>query len=230
MGKDTGGQMSESTRLAVLLAIVGGFLEAYTFFCRGGVFANCQTGNLVMMTLCAAQGQWEKVLYYTVPVVAFFLGVLLTEYIRKCLPHYFNLHWRQIVVFLEFVCLAATSFIPQGRFDPVVTTIIAFVCSMQVDSFRKIHGSIFASTMCTGNLRSAADSLFVFLQTKDRNAAKQSMRYFLIVVMFMLGAVAGAVITNRFAEKAVWFCCIILCVVFFMMFINKNERIKADGN
>lgn len=227
MSKGTGRQMSESTRLAVLLAIVGGFLESYTFFCRGGVFANCQTGNLVMMALSASQGQWKKVLYYTVPVFAFFLGILLTEYIRKCLPCCFNLHWRQIVVFLEFVCLVVTSFIPHGRFDPVVTTIIAFVCSMQVESFRKIHGSIFASTMCTGNLRSAADNLFVFFQTKDKKAAKLSMRYFLIVIMFMLGAVVGAVITRRFSEKAVLFCCIILCVVFFMMFIDKdkNERI-----
>ncbi len=30
---------SESVHLGILLAIVGGFLDAYTFVCRGGVFA-----------------------------------------------------------------------------------------------------------------------------------------------------------------------------------------------
>ena len=57
-------QMSESLRLGILLAIVGGFLEAYTFFCRGGVFANCQTGNLVMFALSAADGNGADMILY----------------------------------------------------------------------------------------------------------------------------------------------------------------------
>ena len=32
-------QMSDTMRLGVLLAIAGGFLDAYTYLCRGGVFA-----------------------------------------------------------------------------------------------------------------------------------------------------------------------------------------------
>lgn len=34
-------QKSESFRLAVLLAIVGGFLDAYTYCCRDHVFSKC---------------------------------------------------------------------------------------------------------------------------------------------------------------------------------------------
>ena len=41
-------QMSETFRVGALLACVGGFLDAYTFLCRGGVFANAQTGNLAL--------------------------------------------------------------------------------------------------------------------------------------------------------------------------------------
>ena len=72
------GQVSESLRLGLLLAIVGGFLEAYTFLSRGGVFANCETGNLVMLALYLAQGQVLRALTYLPPILAFFIGVLLT--------------------------------------------------------------------------------------------------------------------------------------------------------
>ena len=42
------GQMSESLLLGVLLAVAGGFFDAYTYLCRGKVFANAQTGNIVL--------------------------------------------------------------------------------------------------------------------------------------------------------------------------------------
>ena len=39
----------ESLPLGLLLAAVGGFLDAFTFAGYGGVFANTQTGNIVLM-------------------------------------------------------------------------------------------------------------------------------------------------------------------------------------
>ena len=41
------GQMSESLLLGAMLAMAGGFFDAYTYLCRGKVFANAQTGNIV---------------------------------------------------------------------------------------------------------------------------------------------------------------------------------------
>ena len=41
------GQISESRRLAILLAVSGGFMDAYTYTFRGEVFANAQTGNII---------------------------------------------------------------------------------------------------------------------------------------------------------------------------------------
>ena len=45
---------SESYIVGVLLAIAGGFLDVYTYISRGGVFANAQTGNIVLLGICAA--------------------------------------------------------------------------------------------------------------------------------------------------------------------------------
>ena len=41
--------MSESFLVMGLLSVVGGYLDAYTYLCRGGVFANAQTGNIAAL-------------------------------------------------------------------------------------------------------------------------------------------------------------------------------------
>ena len=45
----------EMLRVGLCLAFTGGFLDAYTYLLRGGVFANAQTGNMVLMALYAAR-------------------------------------------------------------------------------------------------------------------------------------------------------------------------------
>ena len=42
-------QMSDSFRIGAILAAVGGFLDAYTYLARGQVFANAQSGNIVLL-------------------------------------------------------------------------------------------------------------------------------------------------------------------------------------
>ena len=41
-------QMSESLELGILLALSGGFMDAYSYVCRDQVFANAQTGNMLL--------------------------------------------------------------------------------------------------------------------------------------------------------------------------------------
>lgn len=53
-------QMSESLKIGVILAITGGFLDAYTFLSRGKVFANAQTGNIVLLGTNLFQGEYKK--------------------------------------------------------------------------------------------------------------------------------------------------------------------------
>ena len=69
-------QMSDSLTVGDLLAVVGGFLDAYTYLLRGHVFANAQTGNIVLLGLSAAQGEFLKASYYLLPILAFLCGVL----------------------------------------------------------------------------------------------------------------------------------------------------------
>ena len=58
----------------LLLAGAGGFLDAYTFVGRGGVFANAQTGNIVLLAVAAGERHWSAALLHVPPILAFMLG------------------------------------------------------------------------------------------------------------------------------------------------------------
>ena len=73
----------ETFRVAALLAVIGGFLDAYTYILRGGVFANAQTGNIVLLGVHMADKDYRQALYYVVPIIAFSLGVFITEVLKK---------------------------------------------------------------------------------------------------------------------------------------------------
>ena len=62
------GQISESRRLAVLLALSGGLMDAYTYIFRGQVFANAQTGNILLFGVNLSEGNFGEALRYFFPV------------------------------------------------------------------------------------------------------------------------------------------------------------------
>ena len=72
-------QKSESFRLSAMLSFSGGFQDAYTYNVRNQVFANAQTGNIVLMSQNFMSGKWIQGLYYICPILAFSLGIFVAE-------------------------------------------------------------------------------------------------------------------------------------------------------
>ena len=165
-------QPSDTFAVAALLAVAGGFLDAYTYLCRGGVFANAQTGNMVLLAVRASEGRWQEAAAYLAPILAFALGVLVAEGIRTCQQGQGRFHWRHTVLAVEIIALVAASLVPTGAWDGVVNVTVSFVCALQVEAFRKVQGYPFASTMCTGNLRSGTE-----LPSTDRNCFRTGFEF-----------------------------------------------------
>ena len=118
--------------VSLALAVVGGFLEAYTYVTRDGVFANAQTGNIARMGIYLAQGNIMLTLRYLVPVIAFVAGVTLSLQLRRL-----RRDWERVILLLEIVLLFLVGLIPPGKFSVLATVTVAFVCALQVESFRK---------------------------------------------------------------------------------------------
>ena len=219
--------MSETFLVGAMLTIVGGYFDAYTYIARGRVFANAQTGNIVLLGISLAEGDFLKAVTYLIPVFAFVLGIFTAELLHKTdkrLP----IHWRQLVIALEILTVITVAFLPaEGRglepYNMAANVIISYVCSLQVQTFRKIHGITCATTMCTGNLRSGTELLMRYQMERDRRLLKDGLKYYAINLFFVAGAFISVFLTKEFGGHAVAFCLLPLMIVFALMFFNAGK-------
>lgn len=214
-------QTSETFLLSAVLALSGGFQDAYTYNVRDEVFSNAQTGNIVLMSQHFMEGDWITALHYLFPLFAFALGVFVAEQIGHRYKTYTKLHWRQIVVAIELVLLIIVGFIPT-QYNMIATALVSFACSMQVQTFRKVHGYGYASTMCIGNLRSGTESLSIYLRDKKPEALRKALHYYGIICVFAIGAGAGGICSLHIGLRAIWVSSLLLCIAFGMM--QKEHR------
>ena len=217
------GQMSESLLTASFIILSGGLQDAYTYLCRGKVFANAQTGNIVLFSTYLFEGDWAHCQRYLVPVLAFMLGIFVAECVHRHYKYVEKVHWRQIIILAEIVLLFLVGFLPQ-EVNTIANAIVSFVCAMQVQTFRKVRGHAYASTMCIGNMRSGTEALCVYFHTRDREELQKAMTYFGVIGLFAVGAGLGAVLTSVFAEQGIWVSCVLLTISFLIMFIREEEK------
>ena len=221
-------QMSESLLLGAILATVGGFLDAHTYICRGKVFANAETGNIVLMGAKLAEGDFKDAFFYLIPISAFACGVFCAEGIKKLFKQNNYIHWRQITVAAETIALVFISFVEPTRMHNIFTNaLVAFVCSLQVQSFRQISG-VPLTTMCTGNLRSGTEHLFNAVTTKNKTVLKTAFKYYSIIFFFVLGAAIGAVLSSAIGRYSTLIAAGGLLAAFLLMFVNKEAEKREE--
>ncbi len=66
-------QISESIGLGTILALSGGFMDAYSILNVEKSFANAQTGNMLLFGVNLSEGNYQTMLNYLFPVLAFAL-------------------------------------------------------------------------------------------------------------------------------------------------------------
>lgn len=206
----------ERLRVGLLLAFVGGFLEVYTYTLHGKVFANAQTGNMALFAIYAMQRD-RQALYYLVPLGAFLAGVLVSEGLRTVLDKRGWARWEHALVLAEAALLAAIAFLPAGVPHAAVNVTVSFVCAVQFTGFRKTHGMAYATTFCTGNLRSAGEHLYHAVAGRDRGEALAAARYFGVILVFILGACCAMALIALWGAKAILLCSALCLAAFALM-------------
>ena len=193
-------QMSEAFVNSVFLALSGGFQDAYTYNTRDEVFSNAQTGNVVLMSQHFMNREWQIGLRYLFPLLAFVFGVFVAENVQNRFKYAKKMHWRQGILLAEMV---------------------SFACAMQVQTFRKVGGYSYASTMCIGNLRSGTAALSLYLRDKKAEHLRQTFYYFGIIFFFAIGAGIGGILSVCYGIHVIWISCILLFISFLLMFLEK---------
>ncbi|MEU8076284.1 YoaK family protein [Catellatospora citrea] len=215
---------SRSLRLIVLLTMAAGFLDAYTFLGRGGVFATAQTGNVVLLGVQAAQAQWAEALRHVPPIIAFVVGVWVAETIR--LPRVAAALRKPVraALVLEILVLIVVGLLPSGVSNDLVAVMISFVASVQITSFGMIGRWTFNTTVTTTNLRNAAQAVFGAVVRHDRDAAAQARSLWPAVGSFAVGALLGGVSTVHLGDQAVWVATGLLLIGLALFLADDRRR------
>jgi uncharacterized membrane protein YoaK (UPF0700 family) len=186
---------------AILLAFTGGALDAFIYLNHGHVFAAAMTGNGVLLGVSILHHDYAQTVRHLLPIFGFITGAFLANLLDKSLKH----HAVTVGLVCEIATLFIASFLP-GRFpDLAFVALIAIVAAYQVASFRKADDYAYSSTFMTSNLRTAVDGLYDALSPTKRKAGLRKFRGLsFIVIAFLLGATAGAILSPHLYNHTLW--------------------------
>jgi uncharacterized membrane protein YoaK (UPF0700 family) len=212
-------------RFALLITLASGFLDSYTFLVRGGVFANVQTANVILMGIGLSDRHWAQALLHLWPVLAFLLGVILAVHIKSGRVDHLLAHPIRWTIGLQALVLAVVGFVPTSVSHTYVTVPIAFCTAMTITMFRTIGDLGYFAVATTGNLMHMVEYGYAASVDKRADAVSAFFTYARVAGTFAVGALVGAVATQLFDARAVWLAAGFLAVT--LVFFVVDERRTA---
>lgn len=214
----------EQIIFGLLLTFVGGFFDSYSFINSHGVFANSQTGNLIFVGIEIANSNYYGALNYLPPVMFFIIGVMFNELILYKNPKIAINRYINFSLFIQILVLIFAYIFPYMANVDIRPLLISFVCAMQFDSFRTINKIPFASIFCTGNLRSASEHIFKYFVVGEKSSKAKIFIYSLLIIIFLLGVIAGGVASNKLGHHALLFAIIVMIINLIFAAIHDKKR------
>ncbi len=204
-----------------LLATIGGFLDIYTYLLKGHVFANAQTGNIVMLAYSLVDLDFYETITYLFPIIAFGAGIFLSSMIKHQLIPRLKTNFHFLIIIIEFAVFMLLLMIPLN--DLPFNSIIGFMCALQVSSFSSSKNLPYASTMCTGNIRLMANNLYFGIVQKNNEYMRNGLFYLKIIASFVIGAMIAVVLIKSFDQKALAYCILTLAMIVIINFIKAKR-------
>lgn len=164
----------------------------------------------------------KQVLNFTIPISFFVFGQFFTYLARKCfLKSPYSWHFGSSIMMTLLVILAVilTPLFPNG----FTMAILAFVASIQVETFRKLRGASYANVMMTGNVKNAAYLWFMGIIEKDRDLQKRGRNIFIIILSFMVGVIISTRLSLLLGEYALSFILLPLLYVNVQLWYEKKS-------
>lgn len=212
----------EKWHIFLLLITVGGFYGGYTYSQKGGIFCNAQTANIVLFGMSIGKQNWGEVLYLLIPISAYFLGTMVSEYTALKIKKLHMLRWDTVLVGIEMLAVLIMGCLPSSVPDQVFQVTINFLCAMQFNTFRQAENIPMATTFVTNHVRQTGSYLVRWLRKKEEKTYLfRALRHFCMIAMFAFGAVLATILSYEFHDQAILFALIVLGIIF-------GELLRAD--
>ena len=176
----------------VLLMLSGGFMGAYSYFLKGGVFANAETANLLILAFNIAELNTEGIISVLYPISAFFIGTFFSQMFIEKLGR----RWIPTLLIVEIIALISLSLLPSETPDRVFHVVIAVLSSMQFNTFRKARGVAMSTLFCTAHLRGFGASLYSAIADRKGEELKKSLYHGGLIMTFLAGGISCSLISK----------------------------------
>lgn len=210
---------AERYHFFVALMLSGGFMGAYSYYLKGGVFANAETANLLILSMRIVQSDWHGALSVLVPIVTFFLGTILSEALSGKLGH----RWPPVLLSSVTGLLAILAILPEGTPERLYHIAISLASSLEYDTFRQARGVPLSTLFCTAHIRGAGSSLYKSLHSKDREALVRTLYHFGMIATFIIGAMLCAFTSRALGTHTIALACLPLIYALVELARTRKE-------
>lgn len=217
---------SQSVRFAMLLTLLGGYLDSFSLISFSGHLASLQSGNLIFMGISLLQKNYFLALTFLLPVICFTLGSATNYTVRYIFENHSQYFWEEVSLIAELFGFTIAAILAPIINHHFVILILAFFAGIQADMSTTIHGKNYTSLMTTGNLKTFGSSFAQFLLTKDREHLKITLHFTAIVSSFFTGAILAALSTSKLGLHALY----ALPIFLILALILTRQNFQIHGN
>jgi uncharacterized membrane protein YoaK (UPF0700 family) len=208
-GHGTGNQPASpeaKTTLAVILAGVGGYVDAVGYVALFKLFTAHQSGNSVGLGVAIGQGDWTEALHRVTPIGSYVVGVAIGAAVIELAYRSGARSAAAVALALEALLLAGAVGVGAadavaGRLPPsqpgsyyLAASLLAGAMGVQSSALRRASGMPMHTTFVTGVLTNLAEAVAVLVMTPGhrRKAVTSATPLALVWVTYLGSAVTGA--------------------------------------
>ena len=193
---------SDSLFIGIILFFIGGFQNVYTYMNCGKVFANLQTGNMILMSINLVEGNISIASRYLVPLCSFWFGCVVGAAINIKYKYINKIHWRVILLIIEMT----NTIIATCLANPLYSAgLITFNCALTLEAFKEVDHRSLPTTMMIGNMRKAIDYLTKYFLEHHKKDLKEGLFVIGLLLVFIVGAISSAMLSVNFGNKTILF-------------------------
>ncbi|MHC5372990.1 YoaK family protein [Enterococcus sp. LJL120] len=214
--------LSSLTVLTLFATFLMGFIDAYTFMEKGGVFVSAQTGNMVAFSSKLFTGQFSQAFGHIAVFAGFALGAFGGEWLVEKVSGTTRKKY-QIMLLLQSLVLLVFALFQQQIFDALMVFLLGGLAGFELTIFRKVGIATVNDGIMTGNTKNLMNNLYKWLIDKDQTARKEFSEIGFAILIFILGVGAGSLINLLQASLTLWLSFILTLLFFIWITITKVE-------
>lgn len=202
-----------STGLTVIASFLMGFIDAYTFLQQGEAFASAQTGNLVSLSVKLFSGQWKEAMSHVWVFGGFAIGAFAGEAIIERSQHKGIKKYRYFLL-TRTILLFALALFQEQLMGAIMLFALGMLAGHELTIFRKFRSTSVNNGIMTGNTKNLMNHLYQLVFNGDSKAKSHFTDLAATVLIFILGAGVGTLITQLNTSYNLWIAFIIALLTF----------------